>query len=579
MNFDEILVKYLGEFGRYQKIQFFLVCLPTIFTAMHSLSWTFTGATVPFRCALPSEVTTTDHTKTLAYRTNEKFDEWISSNDTDEKTRLENSCRRVSGVKSASDFNSLNLSAVNFESCVDGYVFNHDEILLSAIEKWNIVCDRSSIRALIQSMYYVGQFLGSFVFGILADKFGRKKSFFAAILLQITCGTLMAFVPWYPLFALLRIGVGFAHPGIFIIAVVIGMELVGPSRRLVAGVLTGLFFALGQIVLGALAYFIRDYQHLQLAISLPALIFVAYWWIVPESARWLISQKRFQEADAILQRAARINGREIPPNWYEHLETESKASTLPHKTYGFADLFKTPKIRQRIMITSFICWPAVSMVYYGLSMNPNFLGGDRYVTFMVMGFFEIPALLIVMLSLNQLGRKLICMGGFFIAAISLLGTMIIPKMYPLLMTMQVTLGKMSLCAVYAALYIFTPELFPTVIRSTAMGSCSMVARVGAVMASYISMWLVEYSKLAVVLIFGTMCLLAGSVITVLPETTGQPQFDTVGEAERFGSKQPLFSFAWKRAPATVDENKKGTELRAMNDTSANLLNDSSKSTE
>jgi len=56
------------------------------------------------------------------------------------------------------------------------------------------------------------------------------------------------------------------------------MELVGPSRRLMAGVLTGLFFAFGQIILGLLAYIIRDYQHLQLAISLPAALFVVYWW-------------------------------------------------------------------------------------------------------------------------------------------------------------------------------------------------------------------------------------------------------------------------------------------------------------
>lgn len=108
----------------------------------------------------------------------------------------------------------------------------------------------------------------------------------------------MAYVPWWPLFALLRIGVGFAHPGIFLIANVIGwcieffvsanlqsvmfdfagVELVGPSRRVVAGVGTGIFFAIGQIILGTLAYFIRDYQQLQLTISLPALLFVGYWW-------------------------------------------------------------------------------------------------------------------------------------------------------------------------------------------------------------------------------------------------------------------------------------------------------------
>lgn len=32
----------------------------------------------------------------------------------------------------------------------------------------------------------------------------------------------MAYVPYWPLFALFRFGVGFSHPGIFVIAVVIG---------------------------------------------------------------------------------------------------------------------------------------------------------------------------------------------------------------------------------------------------------------------------------------------------------------------------------------------------------------------
>ncbi len=51
MKFDELLFTHLGEFGRYQRVQFLLVCLPTIFTAMHALSWTFTAAHVDYRYA------------------------------------------------------------------------------------------------------------------------------------------------------------------------------------------------------------------------------------------------------------------------------------------------------------------------------------------------------------------------------------------------------------------------------------------------------------------------------------------------------------------------------------------------
>ena len=40
---------------------------------------------------------------------------------------------------------------------------------------------------------------------------------------------------------------GFSHPGIFVIAVVIGMELVGPKYRKLASVITGFFFSVGQV--------------------------------------------------------------------------------------------------------------------------------------------------------------------------------------------------------------------------------------------------------------------------------------------------------------------------------------------
>jgi hypothetical protein len=56
------------------------------------------------------------------------------------------------------------------------------------------------------------------------------------------------------------------------------MELVGPTKRKVAAAFTGIFFALGQVFLGALAYFVRNYQYLHGIIAIPALIFLSYWW-------------------------------------------------------------------------------------------------------------------------------------------------------------------------------------------------------------------------------------------------------------------------------------------------------------
>lgn len=64
------------------------------------------------------------------------------------------------------------------------------------------------------------------------------------------------------------------------IAVVIGMELVGPTKRKIAAIVPGLCFAIGQMILGILAYFIRDYRILQAVIASPAILCISYWWYV-----------------------------------------------------------------------------------------------------------------------------------------------------------------------------------------------------------------------------------------------------------------------------------------------------------
>ena len=56
------------------------------------------------------------------------------------------------------------------------------------------------------------------------------------------------------------------------------MEFLGPSKRKLAGVVTHICYEIGNIILGLTAYGIRDYQYLQVAISLPALFMLSYYW-------------------------------------------------------------------------------------------------------------------------------------------------------------------------------------------------------------------------------------------------------------------------------------------------------------
>jgi MFS transporter, OCT family, solute carrier family 22 (organic cation transporter), member 4/5 len=46
-------------------------------------------------------------------------------------------------------------------------------------------------------------------------------------------------------------------------------------------------------------------------------------------------------------------------------------------------------------------------------------------------------------------------------------------------------GKFCASMSYAIIYLFSSELFPTSIRNTGMGCCSMVARIGSMTAPFI----------------------------------------------------------------------------------------------
>lgn len=56
------------------------------------------------------------------------------------------------------------------------------------------------------------------------------------------------------------------------------MEMVGPSKRFYAGVVVQYFFTLGYMLTALFAYLITDWRQLQIALSLPGLLFLLYWW-------------------------------------------------------------------------------------------------------------------------------------------------------------------------------------------------------------------------------------------------------------------------------------------------------------
>ena len=207
-------------------------------------------------------------------------------------------------------------------------------------------------------------------------------------------------------------------------------------------------------------------------------------------------------------------------------------------------------MRKNTFIQYFM-WFSVSMVYYSVSLNIDKLikGGDFYINSTLLGLIEFPAFGLPIIFLLYFGRRLPMCGMFILGGLSLLGTLFVPagermpyQVFPhnlqtLIFTgaphiIMAGLGKLGITGAFASCYVVSAEIFPTELRQSGLGSASMFARLGAMLAPLIGRELSKYSSELPILIFTTVSISAGLLVLLLPETHNRTLPDTVEEGTR-----------------------------------------------
>ncbi|XP_045429311.1 solute carrier family 22 member 7 isoform X3 [Pipistrellus kuhlii] len=364
----------------------------------------------------------------------------------------------------------------------------------------------------------------------LPRRFGRRRLLLVAYVSALGMGLACAASVNYIMFVITRTLTGTALAGFTIIVMPLELEWLDVGHRTVAGVLSSTFWTGGVMLLALVGYLIRDWRWLLLAVTLPCVPGIVSLWWVPESARWLLTQGRVEEARRYLLCCARLNGRPVGEDSLslEALRKVAAAERVVRRP-SYLDLFRTPRLRH-ISLCCMMVWFGVNFSYYGLSLDLTGLGLNMYQTQLLFGAVELPAKLLVYLSVRHAGRRLTQAGTLLGTALTLGCRLLVSAEKVYWSTALAVVGKGFSEAAFTTAYLFTSELYPTVLRQTGMGLTALVGRLGGSLAPLAALLDGVWPSLPK-LTYGGIALLAACTALLLPETKKAQLPETIQDVE------------------------------------------------
>ena len=117
-------------------------------------------------------------------------------------------------------------------------------------------------------------------------------------------------------------------------------------------------------------------------------------------------------------------------------------------------------------------------------------------------------------------------------------------------------GKFCIAGAYAIIYLYSSELFPTSIRNSCMGACSMMARVGSMLAP-LSLSVSSDPHFPFI-VFGISAVISSVTAIILPETLHRPLPESIKDCDR--TSKIGFSFKYTSDYAEGADEKEKIEL-------------------
>ncbi|XP_069977245.1 organic cation transporter protein isoform X6 [Penaeus vannamei] len=397
-DFDSIF-DHIGGFGRYQMMLFWINCLMNTFLVFVYFGQFFMTLTPPHWCAPPPDLAglnlTSDQVKSLTIPRDPHTGKYL------ECVRYQVDFKEV--VESNASWPDPSWPTT---SCSHGWTYDYSLYYPTITSELDWVCAEDWKPTLAQSLFFVGSLVGSPLLGWAADAWGRLPVIVATNVVGGLAGVASAFCASFVSFTVFRFVVGMTYDTHYMVAYILLLEYVSSKyRTIMANVPIMIFLTAAMCALPWLAVALGQWRFFTFAIYLPQLSCVTFIWIVPESARWLLSQGRVEDAVAILKKAGRVNKKPLSDEVVEEFKAYGwKQAEKDEKKVNVTALLKTPVLRRRFLVLC-LMWMVIILAYDAHMRNTEHIGPNVFATFTLAGFVELPADFLTMVAVEKLGRR------------------------------------------------------------------------------------------------------------------------------------------------------------------------------
>ncbi|XP_013179878.1 PREDICTED: solute carrier family 22 member 3-like [Papilio xuthus] len=505
------IIETMEKFGRYQMLQYFLICLPAIVVTMLNVNYVFVAGEVNYRCRIPE-----CEGQYPVYNTT-----WWPNKNIDRCTRP--LLKELTGGTCTNDSFSDAVAV-----CTE-WVYETNDTVVAELD---LGCQPWKSN-MIGTIHNVGLSLAMLASGWMSDRFGRLPTF---ILCSVgSCiGLLKVFAKTYYVYVLIELLEATIAGGTYTSAMVLMIEIGGKNNRILAGVIFAYAIYVGETLFALISMYVPYWKNLVMIIYSPAILSILLIFVIKESPRWQLLNNKTKSAKRTLLHVAKVNKVNINNEKLLNMNEENLKKEFNIDSYeekeGLMAIFKSREMIKRSLVAAF-CKFTSGFVYYGLMVNSVYLPGNKYTNFMLASVMSYPGELMSLYLMNKIGRKFPLIYGYLLCGLLCAACGWIPEAYTWLKITVFLLGKLIVSVCYTGVITYTMELFPTSVRGTLLGVCSVSAAFGSMLAPLTPI-LNSVSVVLPSMIFGITAIISGILLTRTPETKDAPLLDTIEQVEK-----------------------------------------------